>query len=197
MAAAQAGGARPRREAEPRREEALSGLGAAAGGSGNAGSGACPGERCARSAAGSAAGLRRRPGSPGCAFSPRGAGGWGLGARGPASPFLHRSGFLSRRRRPLPGLRVVRSAAPFLPAPSAAAPGGELGRPAWSGSPGRDGLAPRLPEVGDRGRGVGQALRGRFTFVRSTVFPPQGKGPGGCALTLQGPVRCPLLQAVG
>lgn len=45
VATAQAGGARPRREAEPPGEEAPSGPGAAAGGSGNAGSGACPGER--------------------------------------------------------------------------------------------------------------------------------------------------------
>lgn len=74
VAAAQAGGAGPRREAEPPREEAPSGQGAAAGGSGNAGSGACPGERPARSVAGSAAGLARGPGSSGRERCPRGTG---------------------------------------------------------------------------------------------------------------------------
>lgn len=48
VATAQAGGARPWWEAEPPGEEAPSGPGAAAGGCGNAGSGACPGERPAR-----------------------------------------------------------------------------------------------------------------------------------------------------
>lgn len=92
MATAQAGGARPRREAEPPGEEAPSGQGAAAGGSGNAGSGACPGERPAGSAAGAAAGLVSGPGSAGLAYCLRGVGSWGPGvaqsgrALRPASP---------------------------------------------------------------------------------------------------------------
>ena len=80
MAAAQAGGARPRREAGRRREAAPSGLGAAAGGSGNAESGACPGERPARPAARSAAELGRRQRSPGRTFCPHGL---GVGGRAP------------------------------------------------------------------------------------------------------------------
>lgn len=185
MAAAQAGGARPRREAEPPGEEAPSGPDASAGGSGNAGSGACPGERGPCSVTGSAAGLRRRPGALARAFCPprgrvvpssqRSPG----RSSAPSALFLHPSGFLSRRLRPLPGLRAVRSAAPFLPVPSAAAPGGELGRPAGSGSPGRGGLALRLPEVGDPGGGwgVGRALGGRYVLARSTFLPPKSLCP--------------------
>lgn len=80
VAAAQAGGARPRREAGRRREAAPSGLGAAAGGSGNAESGACPGERPARPAARSTAELGRRQRSPGRTFCPHGL---GVGGRAP------------------------------------------------------------------------------------------------------------------
>lgn len=79
VATAQAGGARPRREAEPPGEEAQSGPGAAAGGSGNAGTCACSGERPARSAVRAAAGLVHGRGAAGRACCSRGAGSWGPG----------------------------------------------------------------------------------------------------------------------
>lgn len=180
VAAGQAGGARRRREVEPPREEGPSELGAAAGGSGKAGSGACPGERPARPPPGSAAELGRGPGSPVRAFCPRGAGSWGPGVA-PSGPQPRDLRSVSTPvwvpvppPRRLPELRVVRSAALFLPVPS--------GRPDLAGSvaappvrlPGRGGLARRLPEVGGGGRGAGQALRGRLVLGRSTILPPKG-----------------------
>lgn len=177
VAATQAGGARPRREAEQPREEALSGPGAATGGSGNAGSGACPGERRAGSASRSAAGLRRRPVSPGGAFSPRGAGG-----RGPGVPPL------AGQPGPQPHARSPVSTPIWVSVPPPASPpraqGGEVSGALPVGPLGgraRRGTWPpclvRLPGKGRPGpearswrpgRGVGQALRGSFTLVRST-----------------------------
>lgn len=150
-------------------EEVPSGPGAAAGGSGNAGSGACPGERPACLAARSAAGLGYRPGSPGRTFCPRGAGSWGPGVA-PSGPQPRAVRPVSAPAwvpvplpSPLPEIRAVRSAAPFLPVPSGRSD--RVGRVAAPRVrlPGRGGPAPGHPELGG-GRGAGQASRGRLVL---------------------------------
>jgi hypothetical protein len=103
-----------------------------AGGSGNAASCACPGERAARRLS-----CPARTGISGAggerAFCPRRAGCWGTGARVPAvrcsvprpPPCLPDS---------LPELGAVRSAAPFLPVPRRPDRVGHFGCPAGSGT---------------------------------------------------------------
>lgn len=144
-------------------EEVPSGPGAAAGGSGNAGSGACSGERS------------RLPGSRGLwctgrvTAEPSARAGPAAGGRGsrcpgrspaPSALFLHPRGFLSAAES-LPELWAVRSAAPFLPGPLGG--GCRTGWGAWPprGSGSWEGAAPAPghPELGG-GRGAGQASRG-------------------------------------
>lgn len=144
MAAAQAGGVGPRREAGSPEEEAPSGPGAAAGGSGNAGSGACPGERPARSVAGPP------PGSStgrGCRAVRSARAGPGVGGRGARRP--------QRKSGPQPhALRAV-SARAWVPGPPPASPpraqGGEV-----------SGSFPAGPRGGRGGARTSAALRVRL-----------------------------------